>query len=659
MSNWDSQAATESSWDTPASAASSWDTPASTGSSWEAAPTTKSAAPATATRSAPNGPSPPPAAPTADSRAVPSSSGGDSWGAPPSSVGDSRGAPASSGGDSWGAPPASSGGDSWGAPASSVGDSWGAPAVAQQDSRGPPAASKPTSASWEEKPKAAGGWDARPAPAKATEGWGNAPTKSNGDWEQPASAKSNGDWEQPTAAKSNDDWEQPTSRPAMTNDNEINPPEAKPRQTSVTNAIPLIDNEYEVAVKLADLQADPNSPLYSIKTFEELGLKEELLKGLYAMKFQKPSKIQERALPLLLNDPPKNMIGQSQSGTGKTAAFVLTMLSRVDETMPETQALCLSPSRELARQIMSVVRQMGQFTGASTAFAIPGERGERGRTITANIVVGTPGTVLDLISRRQLKTDKLKVFVLDEADNMIEGQGHGDQCIRIRNTLPDHTQLVLFSATFPDEVSEYAKSIIPGANEIRLKTEELNVAAIKQLFMDCDSEEHKYEVLVGLYHLLTVGSSIIFVRTRATADEIQRRMTEDGHKVSVLHGAFEGFERDRIIDDFRAGRSKVLITTNVLARGIDVASISMVINYDIPTNEFGEPDPQTYLHRIGRTGRFGRVGVSISFIHNERTWRQLDEIQRYFNIEMTRVPTDDWDEVEEILKQTLKGVKLT
>ncbi|KAK9453278.1 P-loop containing nucleoside triphosphate hydrolase protein [Dipodascopsis uninucleata] len=423
--------------------------------------------------------------------------------------------------------------------------------------------------------------------------------------------------------------------------------------------IPLIENQYEVKVKLADLQADPNSPLYSVNRFEDLGLKEELLKGLYSMKFQKPSKIQERALPLLINDPPRNMIGQSQSGTGKTAAFTLTMLSRVNEKEPTVQALCLAPSRELARQIMTVVRQMGSFTGVTTEFAIAGMKLERGKKLNANIVVGTPGTVLDLIRRRQLDLSHVKVFVLDEADTMIEGQGLGDQCIRVRNALPETTQLVLFSATFPEEVSEYARSIIPDANEIRLRTEELNVKAIKQLYMDCDSEEHKYEVLVGLYHLLTVGSSIIFVKTRATADEIQKRMTSDGHKVSVLHGAYEGSERDRILDDFRAGRSKVLITTNVLARGIDVASVSMVINYDVPTDEAGRADPQTYLHRIGRTGRFGRVGVSITFVHDKHTWGQLVEIQNYFHIEMTRIPTDDWDTVEEVLKQSLKGVKLT
>ncbi|KAK9472720.1 P-loop containing nucleoside triphosphate hydrolase protein [Dipodascopsis tothii] len=428
--------------------------------------------------------------------------------------------------------------------------------------------------------------------------------------------------------------------------------------TEVMEVVPesnLIENQHEVAVKLADLQADPNSPLYSVKSFEDLGLKEELLKGIYAMKFTKPSKIQERALPLLLSNPARNMIGQSQSGTGKTAAFVLNMLSRVDEAVNDVQALCLAPSRELARQIMSVVREMGQFTKITTAYAIPGERGARGQKLAAQVVVGTPGTVLELIHRRQLDLTKLKVFVLDEADTMLEGQGMGDQCIRVKNTLRPETQLVIFSATFPEEVSRYASTVVPNANELRLKVEELNVDAIKQLYMDCNSEAHKYEVLIQLYHLLTVASSIIFVRSRATADEITRRMMADGHTVSVLHGAFEGKERDRLIDDFRFGRSKVLITTNVLARGIDIATVSMVVNYDIPTDENGRADPETYLHRIGRTGRFGRQGVSISFIHDKRSWAQLKEIQDYFGIQMTRIPTDDWDVVEEEVQRAIKG----
>lgn len=360
------------------------------------------------------------------------------------------------------------------------------------------------------------------------------------------------------------------------------------------------------------------------------------------MDFKKPSKIQERALPLLLSNPPTNMIGQSQSGTGKTAAFVLTMLTRVDLTQPFVQALCLAPSRELARQIMAVVDTMGRFTGVKTQYAIP-NMVQRGQRIDAHIVVGTPGTVLDLVRRKQLPVNDLRVFVLDEADNMLDQQGLGEQCIRVRQSVPPATQIVLFSATFPDKVVQYANQFAPNANQITLKLEELTVEGIKQLYMDCANEEDKYRILLDLYHILTIGSSIIFVKRRDTASEIQRRMEADGHKVAALHGAFEGAERDKVIDDFREGRAKVLITTNVLARGIDVATVSLVVNYDIPLDQNQCPDPQTYLHRIGRTGRFGRVGVSISFVHDKRSWSELNEIQRYFGVEMTRVPTDDID----------------
>ncbi|RPB24289.1 DEAD-domain-containing protein [Terfezia boudieri ATCC MYA-4762] len=416
----------------------------------------------------------------------------------------------------------------------------------------------------------------------------------------------------------------------------------------------LVDNTYDVSVKLADMQGDPNSPLYSVKRFEDLGLSDDLLKGIYLMNFKKPSKIQERALPLLLHDPPQNMIGQSQSGTGKTAAFVLTMLTRVNLADPSVQALCLAPSRELARQIMLVVETMGQFTHVKTQFAIP-QAVPRGQTIQAQIVVGTPGTVMDLIKRRTLPVHNIKVFVLDEADNMLDQQGLGEQCIRVKQAMPPNCQIVLFSATFPNQVVGFANRFAPNANQITLRHEELTVDGIKQLYMDCNSEEHKYQVLVQLYQLLTIGSSIIFVKRRDTASEIQRRMEADGHKVVALHGQQEGSDRDRIIDDFRSGKAKVLITTNVLARGIDVATVSMVVNYDIPLTQDHKPDPETYLHRIGRTGRFGRVGVSISFVHDKKSWMELTEIQNHFGVQMTMVPTHDMDEVERIVKAVIKG----
>lgn len=427
---------------------------------------------------------------------------------------------------------------------------------------------------------------------------------------------------------------------------DVNPPQPE------TN---LIKSTYEVKVKLADLQADPNSPLFSVKSFEELGLDEELLKGLYAMKFNKPSKIQEKALPLLLKNPATNMIGQSQSGTGKTAAFSLTMLSRVDQLEKAVQAICLAPARELARQTLEVIQTMGRFTKITSRLVIPGTY-SASTVFDEQILVGTPGTLLDLIKKRKVNTLKVKVFVLDEADNMLDAQGLGDQCVRVKRVLPKTAQLVLFSATFPTEVREYAEKFVPNANSLELKQEELNVDGIKQLYMDCDSEAHKFEVLSELYGLLTIGSSIIFVRTKATADKLYKLMKEEGHTVSVLHGGLENQDRDRLIDDFREGRSKVLITTNVLARGIDIASVSMVVNYDLPVDQDNKPDPSTYLHRIGRTGRFGRVGVSISFVHDKRSYETLQAIQEYFgNIEMTRVPTDDWDEVEKIVKKVIKN----
>jgi len=416
----------------------------------------------------------------------------------------------------------------------------------------------------------------------------------------------------------------------------------------------LINSSYEVKVNLADLQADPNSPLYSVKSFEDLGLTEGLLKGLYAMKFSKPSKIQEKALPLLLANPPKNLIAQSQSGTGKTAAFALSMLSRVDENKKCPQAICLSPARELARQTLEVIEEMGKYTGISYQLVVPGSTAREER-INAQILVGTPGAILGLTKRGSIDVSAVKIFVLDEADNMLDQQGLGSQCLRYKNSLPKQVQIALFSATFPEKVNKYAKRFVPNANTLELKQEELNVKAIKQLYMDCDSEGHKFECLCELYGLLTIASSIIFVQRKITADKLYIRMKNEGHAVSVLHGGLVPEDRDRLIDDFREGRSKVLITTNVLARGIDIPSVSMVVNYDMPYDKNGKPDPETYLHRIGRTGRFGRTGVSISFIHDKKSYECLKYIAHYFGgLELTRVPSDDWDEVEKIVKKVIK-----
>ncbi|KAL9108523.1 MAG: hypothetical protein Q9227_006738 [Pyrenula ochraceoflavens] len=431
----------------------------------------------------------------------------------------------------------------------------------------------------------------------------------------------------------------------------------------------LEEPEYTVDVKLSDLQADPNNPLFSVKSFDELGLSPEILKGIISMNFTKPSKVQERALPLLLSNPPKNMVGQSQSGTGKTAAFTLNILSRLDLSTPQMQqtpqALVLAPTRELARQIHGVILLMGTWLqGLDVKIAIPQDRAQRILKYDCSVVVGTPGTVVETIKRKYLNPASLKVLVLDEADNMLDLQGLGDQCSRCRSLVPSNVQILLFSATFPDHVVRYAQSFAPNANELTLRHQDLTVEGIRQIYLDCESDQEKYDVLVKFYGLLTIGSSIIFVKTKESAREIQRRMTEEGHRVVSLTGELQGADRDAIIDKFRLGAAKVLIATNVLSRGIDVESVSMVVNYDVPDRPVDgtiggplrfEPDPQTYLHRIGRTGRFGRVGVAVTFVSSRRDWEMLMSIQQYFGTEMTKVETGDWDEVEEQVSKIIKS----
>ncbi|KAJ7170914.1 P-loop containing nucleoside triphosphate hydrolase protein [Mycena crocata] len=445
------------------------------------------------------------------------------------------------------------------------------------------------------------------------------------------------------------------------------PPKADDKPQPGPNS-DLIKSTFEVTVTLADQQLDPNSPLYSAKTFEELGLHQDLLKGIYDMGFSKPSKIQERALPLLLSNPPTNMIGQSQSGTGKTAAFVLTMLSRIDFTKNTTQAVCLAPSRELARQIMSVVVAMGKFTAVQTEYAIKDNLARDSGQIRAHIVVGTPGTMTDLMRKRIIDVADIKVFVLDEADNMLDQDGLGDQTLRVKNMLPrDHpVQILLFSATFPDHVRTFASKFAPNSNKIELQKEELSVDGIRQFYMDCKNEDHKYDILVRLYDLLTVGQSIIFCQHKHTADRISSRMISEGHKVASLHGAKDPAERDAIIDNFRDGREKVLITTNVIARGIDILQVNMVVNYDLPLmyersaggggqgGHLDKPDIETYIHRIGRTGRFGRRGISINFVHDKRTWVQMEQIEKATSKRIIRIETNDVDEMEEKMKEALK-----
>lgn len=483
----------------------------------------------------------------------------------------------------------------------------------------------------EENSKSAGGWGGEDKPNGGAGGWGHDEGSAAGGWGQGGGEESGHD-----------------GRPAGGREGRVGSSGGSRREPEHNPELvnSLLQTLSQVDVKLADKQADVNSPLYSIKTFEELGLDPNLLKGIYAMKFVRPSKVQERALPLLLANPPQNMIAQSQSGTGKTAAFALTMLSRVDTNEAHVQAICVTPTRELARQILEVVRTMGQFTNATAALALPETVPTRDAVIQAHIVIGTPGTIINLERRRVLDLTRVRIFVLDEADVMLDKEGMGVQSMRIRNMCPQEAQLLLFSATFSDSVREFAHRIIPNANEISLRREELSVDAIKQFYMECDGFHHKMDMLAALYGLLTVSQSIIFFATRNSADEVKRRMEAEGHKCSLLHGGLTPEERDKVIDEFRQGGSKVLLSTNVLSRGIDVMQVSLVVNFDMPVTTEKLPDPETYLHRIGRTGRFGRSGIAINMISNRESMAAVKAFEEFFGREIARIPIDDLEVIE-------------
>lgn len=411
----------------------------------------------------------------------------------------------------------------------------------------------------------------------------------------------------------------------------------------------LVMSTHDIEVQ----RRDPNSPLHSVKSFEELRLRPELLTGVYTLGFNSPSKIQETALPTLLADPPQNMIAQSQSGTGKTAAFVLAMLSRVDATKDHPQVLCLSPTYELALQTGEVARQMAQFCpDIKIIFAVRGVEIARGEKLKEHIIIGTPGKVLDwTVKFKFFDLKRIRVFVLDEADVMIATQGHQDQSIRIHKNLNPDCQMMLFSATYDPQVMGFAEGIIKNPVIIRLRREEESLENIKQHYVVCKNMDEKYQSLSNIYGAISIGQAMIFCHTKKTASWLSGKLSEEGHAVALLSGDLTVEQRIAVLDRFRKGTEKVLITTNVCARGIDVEQVSVVINFDIPIDMKHNPDFETYLHRIGRTGRFGKAGLAINMVDGSKSLALLKQIESHFGRKISKLDTDDMDEIEKIAQE--------
>jgi len=367
------------------------------------------------------------------------------------------------------------------------------------------------------------------------------------------------------------------------------------------------------------------------ENFDDMNLKEELLRGIYAYGFEKPSAIQQRAIVPCIKG--MDVIAQAQSGTGKTATFSIAILQKIDTNLRECQALLLAPTRELAQQIQKVVMSLGDYMGAQCHACIGGTSvREDMRKLDAgqHIVVGTPGRVYDMISRKVLRPTDIKQFVLDEADEMLS-RGFKDQIYDVFRFLNQEIQVILLSATMPAEVLEVTKKFMRDPVRILVKKEELTLEGIRQFYISVEREEWKLDTLCDLYETLTITQAVIFCNTRRKVDWLTEKMHQRDFTVSAMHGDMDQKERDVIMREFRSGSSRVLITTDLLARGIDVQQVSLVINYDLPTNR------ENYIHRIGRGGRFGRKGVAINFVTDEDK-RALQDIEKFYNTQIDEMP---------------------
>ncbi|CAI9105673.1 OLC1v1004651C1 [Oldenlandia corymbosa var. corymbosa] len=337
-------------------------------------------------------------------------------------------------------------------------------------------------------------------------------------------------------------------------------------------------------------------------SFDTMGLREDLLRGIYAYGFEKPSAIQQRG--------------------------IVPFAKGYD-------ALVLAPTRELAQQIRTVMLALGDHLKAKVHACVGGTSVREDRLVLSagvHVVVGTPGRVFDMLRRDSLRPDHIRMFVLDEADEMLS-RGFKDQIYDIFQLLPQEIQVGLFSATMPSEALELTQKFMRNPVRILVQRDELTLEGIRQFYIDIGREDDKFEALCDLYTTVAITQSVIFVNTRRKVDWLTEKMRNQDHTVSAIHGDMDKNTRDEIMRDFRSGSSRVLITTDLLARGIDVQQVSLVLNYDLPTQA------ETYLHRIGRSGRFGRKGVAINFVTREDEHVQA-EIQRYYNVVIEELPAD-------------------
>jgi len=398
------------------------------------------------------------------------------------------------------------------------------------------------------------------------------------------------------------------------------------------------------------LEPSSNKEISVYTTFDEMDLKEQILRNIYGYGFEKPSPIQQKAIIPLSKGG--DLIVQAQSGTGKTGTFTIGVLQKFDEKRvldgdDSCQTIILSPTRELARQSHKFMSIIASDMSIDVGLNIGGTMRERrdfnrfssksssssSNTRNKNhIVVGTPGRVLDMLMRRKIDGRKVRTLVLDEADEILS-RGFIEQIQNIIQNLNEGTDIVLVSATMPNEVLDLSEKFMRNPLKILVKNDAVTLEGISQFYINVEKNGYKFETLCDLYDSITVSQCIIYCNRKRIATQLGEQLVERDFAVSVIHSELTQEERNEVLDDFRSGKSRVLIATDIIARGIDVQQVSLVVNYDIPYQK------ETYIHRIGRSGRFGRKGVAINFV-TFRDVEKVQEIEKYYNTKISELPSD-------------------
>jgi len=396
------------------------------------------------------------------------------------------------------------------------------------------------------------------------------------------------------------------------------------------------DNEYKEQIGGVSAIEEKEVEEYNeINSWDELEIPTDLLRGIYAHGFENPSPIQKKAILPIVNR--RDIIAQAQSGTGKTATFTIGALSLVDLDKDETQVLVLSPTRELSFQTTKVMEGIGSMLSNLKIQTLVGgssidEDANKLKTSIPHVITGCPGRVYDMMRRNYITTDKIKLIILDEADEMLS-DGFKDQVYNIFQNLGSNIQVALFSATLPSTIHQITNKFMRNPVRVSVKTEQLTLEGIAQYYVAVENDVQKYETLKDLFNSLSVSQCIIYANSVKRVADLYDAMIEDGFPVCCIHSNMERGDRDRAYQEFKTGKFRVLISSNVTARGIDIQQVSVVINFDIPKCV------HTYLHRIGRSGRWGRKGLGINLI-TKRDVYKMKEIESHYSTQIDELPSN-------------------